>query len=414
MVATVRGLQEGEAERFIRSVNVPFLDPGNEEAVAQWSPHVEVDRAWVVEDRGRLVANACTFTRDVTVPGPAGRPCAVVPFAAVSAVGVHPTHRRRGLLRQLMVTLLDDARERGEAFAGLLASESQIYGRFGFGLATSSAELAIDTAHAAYRVDLEPPEVSIDLLDGGEATKVVPALHDRLRRRRAGDVSRNGPSWDGIFADRESERGGMSARMYAVCEDGFVAYRGRERGEVGSGERGRVAVRDLYGATPDIEAALWRFVLSVDLVDEVTAAPRPVDDPIRHRLAEPRALRTTALRDFLWVRVLDTAGTLAARAYQHPGRVVLDVAPLDDAPDPAAGRWVLDAGPDGVSCTRAGAGDSAEVRMGTTELGALSMGGVTASALAAAGRIDEERAGALAALDQLLATTPGPFSGTGF
>ena len=411
-------MRDGEQAAFARSATVPFLEAGNEDAVAHWTPHLELARAWLAEDRGRVVGNCCVFSRDVTVPGPVGEDCPAVPFAAVSGVGVHPTHRRQGLLRRMMTTMLDHARERGEAFAGLLASESHIYGRFGFGLATSAAAVAIDVRQKAFRHDLHPAPVPIELLDPEKAAKVLPDLHDRLRRRRAGDVSRNDATWSGLIRDLPSYRGGMSARMYAVTDGGFVAYRGKER-DSRTGTPGRVEVRDLYAENPEIEAALWRFVLDLDLVDEITAFPRPLDDPIRYRLAEPRGVRTTRIEDFLWIRVLDTPAALTARAYHQPGRLVLDVArldvaALDDRPDPAAGRWVLDAGPDGVSCSPAGPGDATDVRIGLAELGALYPGGVNATTLAAAGRLDEERAGAAAVADRLFATVPGPFSGTGF
>jgi GNAT superfamily N-acetyltransferase len=128
MGVEVRRLRRGEEAAFVASVRVPFLEPATDdpadrradERSAAW---VEADRAWVAEDHGRFVANACNNSLDLTLPAAPGRLAPVVPFAGVSAVGVHPTHRRRGLLRQLMARLLEDARSRGEAFAGLLASE---------------------------------------------------------------------------------------------------------------------------------------------------------------------------------------------------------------------------------------------------------------------------------------------------
>ncbi len=86
----------------------------------------------------------------------------------------------------------------------------------------------------------------------------------------------------------------------------------------------------------------------------------------------------------------------------------------DDATDPAVGRWVLEAGPDGASCRPARNGEEADLRLGLAALGSLYMGGFAASLLAAGGRVEELRAGRLSVADALFLTRPGPFSGTGF
>ncbi len=101
------------------SVRVPFLDPGSDDPEDRLRDQrhvreVEVDRAWVAEDRGGFVANAAVASLDLTLPAPPAAVAPVIPFAGVTAVGVHPTHRRRGLLRRLMAGMLEDARARGE------------------------------------------------------------------------------------------------------------------------------------------------------------------------------------------------------------------------------------------------------------------------------------------------------------
>jgi predicted acetyltransferase len=129
------------------------------------------------------------------------------------------------------------------------------------------------------------------------------------------------------------------------------------------------------------------------------------------------------MTDFLWLRILDTPGALTARGYLRPGRLVLDVqAPAStptgpdglDGPDPAAGRWTLDAGTDGSTCRPAGAGDATDLTLGVAELSALLAGEVRATTLAAAGRIREDRPGALFDADALFMAGRTPLSLTGF
>src|ERR1700760_1755881 len=76
------------------------------------------ERSLAVRDRDRVVATAGSYAFDLTVPGGAR-----VPMAAVAMVTVHPTNRRRGVLRSLMAARLDDVAGRGEPLAGLTASE---------------------------------------------------------------------------------------------------------------------------------------------------------------------------------------------------------------------------------------------------------------------------------------------------
>jgi predicted acetyltransferase len=298
--------------------------------------------------------------------------------------------------------------------AGLIASESSIYGRFGFGLATEMAELSINSRESAF---LRPaPEIRIQLLGRDEAAKVMPELYDRQRRTRAGEVSRSEPVWKEIMADRPNHRGRGSGLFFAACDDGYVAYRAHHA-NILRAELARVVVDELRGTDPDTEAALWRFVLDLDLVGPVTVKRRPLDEAIRWRLADPRQLQVAAVEDRLYVRILDVPKALEARHYRQAGRLVFDLmGPSVDegAVDPAPGRWVLEADPTGAACRRARPGEDADIRMEVTDLGSLYLGGFPASLLARAGRIEELTPGRLEALDFLFSTSPSPLTGTGF
>ena len=399
---------------------VPFLEPfaGDPEQIADfelWAAKSDLERAWVVDTGTNFAGNAAIYSMDVTLPPMPGLPCPTVPMAGVSAVGVHPTHRRQGFLRQLMGAMHDDARERGEPIAGLEASESVIYGRFGYGLAANLAEYSIDTRASAFAVP--SPELDLSLIGKDEALKVLPELFERQRRTRAGEVNRSSGSWAQLLDDQPHHRGGLSARFYAVCDEGYVLYRATRDTNVFQGDRVGVVVEELRGTTPEVEAALWRFVLDLDLVGRVTFKRCPVDEPVRWRLADPRQLHTDNIEDRLYLRILDTAAALEARGYRAEGRLVLDVLPpaaaecdIDDGP----GRWVLETSQEGASCRRARPGEEADLRLGLSALGSLYLGGFPASLLAAGGRVEELRAGAMSKADALLTTSPAPRSGTGF
>ncbi len=415
MAPRVRPITAEEWTAWGRSVGVPFLHPVSDDP-ADAEQHWErppLERTWAIVDGNRFVGNAAVLTRRVNLPGPAGGPCPAVPMAAVTAVGVHPTHRRRGLLRRLMEAMLTDAVARGEPVAGLQASEAGIYGRFGFGVATFAARRRIDPRRGAFA--RPAPEAEVRLLDPAEAATTLPGIFERAVARTPGQVDRTEGSWTWeVLHDPPALRNGRSAQFHAVTDDGYVLYRAER---VAHRDGRRLRVTDLCATSPEAEAALWRFVLGIDLVDEVEAFPRPVVDPLAHRLADLRALGTTGIEDFLWLRVLDPPSALSSRSYRRGGRLVLEVEPPEAAtldPDPAVGRFVLDASPEGAIARPALPGRGADLRLGLPDLATLLVGAVPASILAAAGRVAELTAGSLTTADGLFATQPPPFDATGF
>jgi len=61
-------------------------------------------QAWAAFDGGTVVGTAGTFDLTISLPGGSS-----LPMAGLTFVTVRPTHRRRGVLRELMRLHLDDA-----------------------------------------------------------------------------------------------------------------------------------------------------------------------------------------------------------------------------------------------------------------------------------------------------------------
>jgi predicted acetyltransferase len=411
----LRPVDAGEVVAFVRAVDAAFGNVPTDEDLAYFTALTVPDQTLAVFDGGRIVATAGWNAFELTLPAAAGSAYPVISVPGVTAVGVHPTHRRQGLLNRMMTRQLDDLRRRGELLAILTASESVIYGRYGYGLAQSFQEVAVASRRAAFR----RPVVTgghMRLADPDEAGKILPDLHDRARRLRPGEISRPPQWWEWQFRDPEKDRDGGGARFYAVHEsdrgepDGYTSYRYHHSWPDGL-PSSRVAVRDVTALTPDVYAALWRFLLDLDLVGEVTCHSRPLDETLRWLLAEPRQLRTTGIGDHIWARIIDVPGALAARGYGTEEQLVLDV----QWPDPdSAGRFALTTGPDAGHCRKARRSDKTDLVLGLADLGAVYLGAVGLSVLARAGRVVEERPGALARADAAFASPVAPFCGTGF
>jgi predicted acetyltransferase len=411
----LRPIESAEIPAFVQAVETAFGSVPTEDDLAFWGSLTEPDKTLAVLDGGRMVATAAWNSYELTLPAGPGSPFPVVPAPGVTAVGVHPTHRRRGLLTRMMNRQLADLRHRGHFLAILTASEAVIYGRFGYGLAQSHQEVAVATRRAAFRRPVAAGD-RIRLTEPDEAGKVLPDLHDRARRLRPGDLGRLPQWWDWQFRDPEKGREGGNARFYAVHEsvrgepDGYASYRYHPAWPNGVPDS-RVAVREVVALAPGVHAALWRFLLDLDLVGEVTWGMAPLDDPLRWLLADARQLRTTNVVDHVWVRLIDVPGALAARGYGSDVRLVIEVL----GPDPeSSGRWVLETGATGGTCRKARKADQADLSLGLADLGAVYLGGVAPSVLAAAGRVVELRPGVLARADSAFAGPVLPFCGTGF
>lgn len=342
---------------------------------------IEPERTLLAEDDGTIVATGGIFTRQLTVPG------AVVPLAGVTFVSVSPTHRRRGLLTAMMQRQFDELHAGGEAVAGLWASESVIYQRFGYGMAARLAVQSGPTPELGFRPSVDFGTGRVRPLSREDALPLIRPVYEAVRAVRPGHLDRDERWWNRRYADHEHWRNGGTTLRHAVYEEtdgtvsGWTTYRVKGDWQPHS-PNNQIIVQDLLGTTPQAVAALWRFVLDHDLVRRVQRWSAPVDDPLTHLLANPRSL-TVDVMDSLWLRLVDVDRALAARRYRVEVDVVFEVA---DVLCPwNAGRWRLAGGPEGATCTATD--KPADVSLGVTELGAAYLGGVSLLELAAAGRV---------------------------
>jgi GNAT superfamily N-acetyltransferase len=99
--------------------------------------------------KDQLVGTADAVTSGLTLPGGT-----IVGHAAVTHVGVLPSFTRKGVATDLMRHQLHDVAARGETVATLRASEATIYERYGYGVASSSQTVEVQTARAELRPGL--------------------------------------------------------------------------------------------------------------------------------------------------------------------------------------------------------------------------------------------------------------------
>lgn len=378
--------------------------PESAEEHAAWSD-AELERTVAVFEGDEIVGTGRNYSLELTLPGGA-----IVPAAGVSWIAVRPTHRRQGILRAMMTHLLDDAAELGESVSMLTASEGGIYGRFGYGVATRVAGLRLVRAAVQFRDPVPPGRVR--LVEPDESAKVAPEVFERVRRVRPGAVSRPDFWWPGEWAPKEV----VKHRFDVVYEvdgrvDGYAVYGIDGEWSEGFAQKS-VLVHDLAAVTPEAELALWRYLCDVDLTTEIHAWVMPVDLELPWRLTDSRQVRTTSVRDWLWLRPVDLPTFLGARTFGVDGRLVLEVRDAMRPDGAAAGRFVLEGGPDGALCTRTN--DEPDLVLDVAELSAVSLGAVAPSALARANRVEARSDSVLATADRMFAAGRAPHAFTWF
>jgi predicted acetyltransferase len=348
---------------------------------------------------GQLVGTADAVTSGLTLPGGA-----VVGHAAVTHIGVLPSFTRKGIATDLIHHQLRDIVARGEVVATLRASEATIYERYGYGVASSSQTVEVQTARAALR-----PGVAaggpVRLVEMGEAWDVLPRVYARNRPSRPGTIDRPAVWWRGLRMRTESAPGPSYVAVHGEpgSESGFARYRPVDTAAWFVSDQRTIAVEDFFAPTVEAYVGLLRFLLGLDLIDRVVFWMLPLDDPLPWLLVDRRAARVSAVHDETWLRVIDARKALAARGYVGDGAVTIAV----DDPlllDNSASYTVTATGAEPTD-------RPAQLHTGVEALGAVLLGGATWRGLAITGQARADDPATLALADHLFAVPHAPHAG---
>ena len=393
---------------------------GRPPSESQWAAamrRVEFDRTLAAFDGGTPVGITAIFSLRMCLPG------TVAPVAGVTYVAVMPTHRRRGILTSIMRRQLNDIRERGEAVAALFASETEIYGRYGYGPASWFAAFSFGRGEGRLSrraVAAAGDGLRLRLTDPEAARAELAKVYDTVLPTRPGMYARDDSWWDRVLGTGEVRRDTDDLMRCVIAEDdsgprGYALYTAKMSWEEQTFlANGSMWLNELAADGPAATAAIWADLLSRDLVTTITITQRPPDDPLLHLLADPRRARRK-ISDALWVRLIDVPRALAQRRYSCPADLVIEV--TDDLLPQNAGRWRLATsggapGPDGAPGFAAAcepATGPADVVLDVATLGSAYLGGTRLGELAGAGLVSERRPGAIAALSAAMSWDPAPW-----
>ncbi|MFK8849985.1 GNAT family N-acetyltransferase [Streptomyces sp. Ac-502] len=402
MTTDIRDIPEAHVDRALDLAHLAFhATAGDATRKRQRELLLKCERVGAY-DHEEIVGFAAAHRLGLSVPG------GELPVAELDFVSVAPTHRRRGVLTAMMGELLGRCAAGHRPLACLWASEEAIYGRFGFGPATETYAVEINTTRPlALRVTPDPRPLR--LIAPADTFTVLAPLYETGRARRGGRLSRDEAWWR--RAARTDDEAGDDAKdgpprvVVLGAKDapaaGYVVYR--------VGEKGTVTVDELEAADAPAAAALWSYLASIDLTRKVQAWTVAPDDPLLHFAADRAQVRVTGQWPAMWLRLVDVERALTARSWAAPVDLVLDVR---DATLPAnAGCFRLTAGPSGAAYGPTG--DPADLTLDVRDLSACYLGGVLVRRLVQAGLVEEHTPGAARLLDAALETEHLPLAGEG-
>lgn len=342
----------------------------------------------------RWVSTCGDFPRRLTVPGGEA-----VPTAGVTVVTVHPPYRRRGLLTRMMTHQLEQVAKRGEPLAALWASESLIYGRFGYGPASSRAVLGGTNRRLRFLPGVRTSG-SVDEVTREEFLPIARTLHEAMRPDRPGTMLRDDNVWEFAIFDLEFARRGSSELRYVLHYDdsgdvdGYATYRFKEKFD--SEPEGEVRIKEVWAEDPAAYASLWRYLLDLDLARRFHLWSAPLDEPLRHLVTDARAVETE-ITDNLYLRIVDVEAALRARRYAAGVDLVIEVDDPLLAANSGRYRLVTDGDPEGATAEVTRVDTKPDISMGILELGTIYLGGVALADLHRVRRVCEHTPGAVAA-----------------
>lgn len=402
MNLTIRPIKESEFDLFRSKIVRGFGgDIHKEDDPKNLRSILDPARSVCAFDGDEMVGTCGAFTFDLTVPG------STLGMGGTTMVTVQPTHRRRGVLNAMMQAHLKEMKDQGEPLAGLWASESSIYGRYGYGYAVEGSFIKIDAKELIFTNNTQ--KGSVNLIESDESAKSFPDIYERIRQTRPGVLSRSTAWWDArVFHDPQHRREGKSAKRFAVYEvdgkpQGYAIFRQKADWEWEGFSHGIIHVEEVITATDEAHQAIWKFLTNIDLFTLVRYWNAPVDDPLMWRITDPRRIQRYNT-DSLWIRIIDIKAALEGRSYSSEGRLVFDI--QDEFMPANSGKYELTTSCDESQCQPTTA--DADITLSATSLGALYLGGNRFSTLAHAGLV-QGTPEALAIADKMFSWSCAPW-----
>ncbi|MHB8184510.1 MAG: GNAT family N-acetyltransferase [Dermatophilaceae bacterium] len=413
MTVSIVPLTPSDRQRLLNVDLAAFFFDPNAYPVDVVTSHFDWARTFGATREGsdELAGIYTSYDMAVTAPGPLDA-LTRVPMAGLSWVSVHPDHRRRGVLREMITHHFARLHEEGSALSGLHSAEVPIYGRFGYGISSVELDLELERGTVLTAPSLEDAAGRVTTrfvaADSDDAARLVHDLHLRCADSTLGAVTRPERMARPLFVDLPLTRQGREPWQVLLAHvdgqpAGYAVF-SREHKWTDFRPKGSVTVSELAAVDPATLLALARRLVDFDLTASITIRGRGADDPLLWWAGGPRALGVKSY-DSLWLRLIDVDAALTARGYSNACDVVLDV--VDPTCPWNQRAWRLTVDQDGVA-TCLPTSDEGDVRLPVEALGAAYLGSRSVSTLAHQGLVTELTPGAARVLSRAMSCDSQP------
>ena len=175
-------------------------------------PHFDLERSIGVFEGTDIVGGAHSHVIEMSIPGGSAT------IAGVANIAVQPTHTRQGIMTRMMHHQIHDIHERGEPLAALFATESIIYGRFGYGIGSLYERWTIDRSHNRYSHRFEN-QGRVSFIDPADIATDLPKIFRRATVGRPGVFQRPIHQWVRDSQATEHTQGGQGGLFYITYEE---------------------------------------------------------------------------------------------------------------------------------------------------------------------------------------------------
>jgi predicted acetyltransferase len=407
-----------------KSVRTVFGDIPNDEVVIRMvNERFMIDFDNWNKPSDRLLAAIDTETNQIVGTGGADKYSITVPggstlnMAGIAYMGTLPTHKRKGVFTSMMNKLHSQAKDRGDSVAGLWASQSLLYSRFGYGLATIREDWQINTNHTKLSTP-KNDSVRLKLVDKKTALKEIPKVYDTYRKCQNGATDRTQGYWNYLLYEDDNSKynkSGDSGFFFVIAykgnnPSGYAFYNfNKESGVAHEDDKGSLMVQEIISIDNDTNNALWHYVFGVELIEDITFNRRAPNDPLYLMLENPRKLKRDTI-DGLWVRIIDPISMLEGRSYNHKGKITINLSGQNQKD--IEGNYLIDT--DGTNTEVKKVTNKADIYMRPSDLSSIYFGGFSPGEHFQAGNIHIKDYSALKELTKIFNVDQKPWCNTDF
>lgn len=361
---------------------------------------------------GQIVGTGGADQYVLTVPG--GN---TIGMAGIMGMGTLPTHKRKGIFSSVINKLHSQAKERGDVIAGLWASQSLLYTRFGYGLSTLREDWTINTNHTKL-LKQKKESIRFELVDKEKALIEIPKIYDTFRKCQNGATDRTEGYWNYILYEDDSakyNKSGNCGFFFVLAykdnkPSGYAIYNfNKESGVAHEDDKGTLDVQEIISTDKETNIALWHYIFGIELVEEIKINQRAPGDPLYLMLENPRKLKRETI-DGLWVRIVDPIKMLEKRKYNSEGNITICIAGQNQKD--IEGTYSIET--DGTNTEVKKVNKKPDISMKASDLSSIYFGAVSPGEYFQAGNLEIENQNSLIELSKMFFVQQAPWCNTDF